>query len=551
MRRAEAAVRATRPIRRGYMGLKWVMLAVALTAACTPTTDPDGAGPREGSGDSTTVRVSQGSDLLSLDPYYKLESPSFSIQRNIFDPLTDFDENIKLEPALAESWELIEPTEWRFNLRRGVSFHEGQPFTAADAVFSLRRALDWPQSRVSSEIQTVDQVEAIDDYTLRITTRIPDAILPLRLASILILDRESVEPAIQEHGDAWLATHANGTGPYRVEEWRKDERCALVAHRQHWGGRPQVERLEFIPTSNDSTRMTAFQQGQYDIMVNVPPRFVETASAQRGFTIIKQPSLRLIYLGLDVGRDQTPGIEGSPPNPLKDSRVRRAMALAIDNRLIVQTIMGGNAAPADQLMPEGVVGHDPGITLSRPNRDAARQLLSEAGYGDGFKVRLDGPNDRYVNDAQIMQAVATQLAQVGIEVQVTAVPKARFFSMEEQAECSFFLIGWANTNGDGSHTFDHLLHTADPERNLGVANSSTNYSNPQLDELTEEASREFDPAERELLLQQAHRLAMEDLPHIPLHFQMDIYAVSDRLEWRPRRDTEVRGIDIRLRDPAQ
>lgn len=492
-----------------------------------------------------TLRISQGSDIISLDPYYKLESPSFSIQRNIFDPLTDTDAHNKLVPGLAESWRNVDPTHWEFKLRRGVTFHEGQPFTATDAVFSLRRAVEWPQSRLRSEIPTIKKVEAADPYTLRIETSAPDATLPLRLASILILNQASAEPAIRQHGDDWLATHANGTGPYRVKRWRKDEVCLLEASPNYWGEKPQVRSMAFIPTSNDASRMASLSRGEYDLMVNVPPRYAKMAERIKGLRLVKKPSLRLIYLGLDCGRDKSPGVPGSPPNPLKDLRVRQALAMAIDNRLIVAKIMGGNAVPADQLQPEGVTGYDPAIKLERPNYEKARKLLAEAGYPNGFQLRLDGTNDRYVNDSAILQAVANLLARIGVEVQVNALPKAIFFTQEERNECSFFLIGWANTNGDGAGTFDHLLHTLTPGGAYGVANNSTQYSNPELDKLSEAAAREFDPQKRNELLKQANRLAMRDLVHIPLHFQMDIYAVSDRIEWSPRMETQVRGVDVK------
>ena len=389
-------------------------------------------------GDEPSVRISQGTDLLSLDPYARLESPSFCIQRNIFEPLTDYDQNIDLQPCLAESWRYETPTSWLFELRKGVVFQEGQPFTAQDVVFSIRRALDWPLTRVSSEILSIDTVQKVDTHTVRITTHDPDAILPLRLAMILMLDRESTEPMIQEHGQAWLATHANGTGPYRVEDWTRDVQCVLRANETYRNGPPEVKRLEFVPMANDATRMAALERGNIDIMVHVPPRYANRIEAMPDHRLVRQPGMRLIYLGLDVGRDRSPGVPASPPNPLKDRRVRRAMALAIDNRLIVEKIMAGHAVPADQLFPEPVTGYDPTIEPVGTHLERARGLLAEAGYPQGFRIRLDGPNDRYVNDEQILQAVAAQLGRVGIQVMVNAQPKARFFSEEEQGRCSFF-----------------------------------------------------------------------------------------------------------------
>lgn len=526
---------------------RFLTLALLFCLAAVACSGGKGEGSAAGVRAPGVIRISQGSDLLSFDPYYMLESPSFNIQRNVFDPLVDYDAKIKVVPCLAEKWELKSPTVWEFKLRRGVRFQEGQPFTADDVVYSIRRARQWALSRVKSEIPTVKDVRAVDDYTVQIETSIPDAILPLRLASILILSRQSCEPNIKKFGEDWLATHANGTGPYRVKRWRKDEVCDLVANEKYWGQAPSVREMQFIPTSNDAARMAALIRGELDVMINVPPRYVKQAEKVKGYRIVKNPSLRLIYLGLDCGRDKTPGVASSPPSPLKDLRVRQAIAAGIDNRLIVRTIMKGNADPADQLMPEGVTGYDPSIRLKRPDRELARRLLAEAGYPKGFTVRLDGPNDRYVNDADILQAIAGLLARIGITVEVNATPKARFFSDEKQGNCSFFLIGWANTNGDGAGTFEHLLHTISPASSMGDSNTSTNYSNPQVDKLCERASGEFDPARRNALLQEANRLVVHDLPHIPLHFQMDIYAVSERVEWTPRRDTQVRGVDVRVR----
>jgi peptide/nickel transport system substrate-binding protein len=513
------------------------------------------AGPGDGSQTAATgaaagddaMRISQGSDLLSLDPYYKLESPTLSVQRNIFEPLTDYNgQTFELEPVLAESWKNTDATHWVFTLRHGVKFHEGQPFTAADVVFSMRRALEWANSRVASEIQTVKAVTAQDDFTVTVETAVPDAILPRRLASILILDKESAEPAIAKDGDAWLATHANGTGPYKLEKWSKDNPCILVANAGWWGPAPDVKRIIFDPTPVDTTRMAALKRGEFDLMLNVPPRYVGQAEALSNYRIVRQPGMRLIYLGLDCARDKSPGVPASPPSPLKDARVRRAMYLAIDNQLICKTIMGGNAEPTDQLFPAGVLGYLQDFRApARPNLEEAKRLLTEAGFAQGFKVRLDGPNDRYVNDAQIMQAVAAQLARVGIQVEVNARPKAQFFADEEKGNCSFFLIGWANTNGDGFGTFDHLLHTPDATRRLGVANTSVGYSSKQVDALCEQAAQEFDHAKRVALLEEAHRLALNDLPHIPLHIQSDIYAISSRLAYTPRRDNHIHCVDFK------
>ncbi len=520
-----------------------ILLISFLFAACS-------APPKEHPQTSSdTLVVSQGSDLLTLDPYFIIESPTFCIQRNIFDPLTDIDANLKLQPCLAENWEHDAQGAWTFRLRRGVTFQNGNPFDASDVVYSIRRALDWPSSRVKSEIRTIETVEAVGDLTVRVTTAQPDPILPLRLTSILMLDRETCEPAVAREGDDWLYAHANGTGPYQVQEWRKDQHCILKANERYWGGAPAVKRIKFIATAENAARLMLLQRGEIDILVNVPPRNLKTVEALSACRVERRPGLRLIYLGLDCGRDRSPAVPSSPPNPLHDKRVRRAIALGIDNRLIVEKIMGGNATPADQLEPEGVTGRIPGFTFERPNIERAKALLAEAGYPDGFTVRLDGPNDRYINDDQIETAVANQLARIGIKVEVNALPKAQYSGLENKGNCSFFLSGWSNTNGDGAPTFERLLHTPNEAGTVGGGNHSTNYSNPDVDRLADAAAAEFDPKARARDLEQAARIAMDDLPHIPLHFQMDLYAISDRIDWKPRRETQVRGIDVKWARP--
>ncbi len=491
------------------------------------------------------LRVSQGSDVLSMDPYAEFESPTICVLMNIYDTLTAMSPKMEVEPALAESWRNLDPTHWEFKLRKGVTFQNGKTFDAEDAKFSIRRALDWPKSRVRSEIPTIKDIAIPDPLTLMIETTVPDAILPTRLTSIMMLDKETTEAGLAEGGEPWLATHANGTGAYKVEQWLKDQFCLLAANDSHWRGAPTVKKIKFMAMNNPATRLTAFMNGELDMMSDVPVQDVERIAATPGYRVEKQPSLRLIYLGLDCGRDKSPGLPDSPPNPLKDLRVRKAIYHAIHEDLIIEKVMNGLASPASQLFPEGIVGYDPEIKRLPYDPERAKQLLTEAGFPNGFKVRLDSPNDRYVNDAKIVTAIAGQLARIGIEVTVNAIPKAQFFKEERAANCSFFLLGWTNGNGDGIGTFDHLLHTYDTAKNLGGANTSNAYSNLELDRISEASYGEFDPVKREEMLKQAVRIAMADLPQIPLHFQMDIYAVSEKVAWTPRRDTEIRGMEVK------
>jgi peptide/nickel transport system substrate-binding protein len=489
--------------------------------------------------------LSQRSDALTLDPYDENETPTFSVQSNIFDSLIETDADLEIVPSLAESWTQIDELTWDFHLRQGVTFHNGNPLTADDVVFSLDRAKNWVGSETQADIVTVSGVEAVDTHTVRITTEAPDPILLNRLFNVLIMDRETTEELVASHGDGHLVENPNGTGPYRLQEWSKDDHLTLVAFDDHWRGPPVIREVVFRPISNDASRLAALLAGGVHLITDVPVRDTERIEANPELDLLRRPSLRLIYLGLDCGRDQADGVPSSPPNPLRDRRVREAIYLAIDEQGIVDRVMNGFAVPAAQLVPPTVFGHDPSIERPPHDPERARELLAEAGYPDGFEVRLDAPNDRYVNDARIAQAIAGQLARVDIRVEVDARPKTIFFEDENQGRCSFFLIGWANSNGDASGTFEFLLHTPDPVRQVGGANDSTAYSNPELDRLIDEAARTVDRDAREELLHRAMRVAVEDLPHIPLHYQVDLYGMSRDLEWYPRQDRRLRAFEMK------
>ncbi|MBN1478211.1 ABC transporter substrate-binding protein [Candidatus Sumerlaeota bacterium] len=536
--------------------LTLAMLALATLVACgggespAPAPSPAPEGGEEAvappSAAPLALILSQRGDALTLDPYDENETPTFSILSNIFDAIVDFDPDLQIAPGLATSWERVDDLTWDFQLREGVAFHSGDAFTADDVVFSFDRAQHWEESEAVGDILTIASVEAIDEHTVRFHTHQPDPILLRRVAQILIMDKESTEQAIEEHGVTWLVEHPNGTGPYRFVEWIREDHLTLEAF-GGWRGTPTIERVIFRPISNDPTRLAALLAGDVHLITDVPVRDTDRIEGQPNLRLHRRPSLRLIYLGLDCGRDESPGLPDSPPNPLRDHRVREAIHLAIDEEAIVANTMNGFAEPAGQLVPPTVFGYNPAITRPAHNPERAMELLAEAGFPDGFRIRLDAPNNRYVNDHRIAQAIASQLARVGITVEVSARPKAIFFEDEELGECSMFLIGWSNSNGDVAGTFEFLLHTPDEARGLGSANSSNNYSNPELDALIEEAARTVDEGQRLEVLHRAMALVMEDLPQIPLHFQVDLYAAVSELDWTPRQDCRLRVMEMRWR----
>lgn len=475
--------------------------------------------------------VGRSSEPRSLDPYYHNETPTNSLNRNVHDGLVAFDSELNVVPALAGKWENPDNLTWIFHLRKGVNFHNGDPFTAEDVRFSIERCKTWEKSGFKATVSQVENVEVIDPYTVKITTKKPFGILPRKLAQVMILSKKFVK----SQGDDYLTTHENGTGPYAVKEWIKGDHLTLVANEKYWKGAPEIKKVIVRPLTNDPTRTAAILSGEVHIIDDLAVRDVARIKASQKVSLVSRPGLRLIYLQMDQDREHSPKIVSpTGKNPLMDASVRKAIYLGIDEEAIVKYIMNGFAFAASQFYPNAVFGYDK--TIKRPgyNPEKAKKLLTEAGYPDGFTITLDSPNDRYVNDEKIAQAVAASLSKIGIKVKVNAIPKATFFPMSDRRETSFFLIGWACGDGDASAFLDGIAHTHDKAKGYGRYNRGR-YSNSKVDRLIEAASATVNPNERLKNMIEAQRIALlEDQAFIPLHFQVDLYAKSNKINWKPR-----------------
>jgi peptide/nickel transport system substrate-binding protein len=473
------------------------------------------------------------SEPRSLDPYFHSETPTNSMNKNIYDCLVDFDSELNVMPALAEKWENPDNLTWVFHLRKGVSFHDGTPFTAEDVKFSIERCKNWEKSGFKATVGQVSTVEVIDEDTVKITTKEAFGILPRKLAQVMILSKKFVE----EHGEDYIADHANGTGPYKLKEWVKGDHLTLLANETYFRGAPRIKTVTLRPLTNDPTRTAALLSGEVHLIDDVPVRDVNRIKANETVEVATRPSLRLIYLQMDHDRAESPKIESpTGKNPLMDVRVRRAIHLGIDEEAIVKHVMNNAAVPASQFYPNAVFGYDDSIKRPAYNPEKAKALLKEAGYPDGFGITIDSPNDRYVNDEKIAQAIAASLARIGLKVKVNAIPKKTFFPMTDRRETSFFLIGWSCADGDASAFLDGIAHTYDKEKGYGRYNRGR-YSNPKVDALIEAASSTVNQDERLKNMQEAQRIALlQDQNIIPLHFQEDIYAKSKKLNWKPRAD---------------
>jgi len=489
-----------------------------------------------------TLKVGLASGALSMDPYAHNETATNSILSNIFDTLIAFDKDINTHPSLAVSWTNPSPTEWLMKLRKNVKFHNGSKFNADDVLFSFNRVKNWDKSGFKGKVSAIDKVEKIDEYTVKFTTAKPFPVFLRKLTYVNILDKETLEGK----SDQWIGLNPIGTGPYKLTSWSKGDHIKMDVNKDHWRGVAKFDKVLFRPLTNNATRVAAILSNEVHIINRVPVVDVNRVKSNDKLNFFVQPGLRLIYLQMDQDRDNSPFIKSHDgKNPLKDVRVRKAIYYGINEDAIVKYVMKGFAKPAAQLSPAAVFGHDASIKRAAYNPEKAKALLAEAGYPDGFEIQLDSPNNRYINDAQIAQAVASSLAKIGIKVKVNATPKSTFFKETGKLKTSFFLIGWASSDGDASSILDGCVHTHNSETGYGRYNRGR-YSNTKVDALIEESAGIMDPAKRLKVLQDAQKLAIvDDQNFIPLHYQVDIYASSKNVKFEPRTDSRIWAYDIK------
>ena len=498
-----------------------------------------------------TLTVAVGAPVTSLDPHYHQLSPNNAIAAMVFDRLINTDNLARGVPGLATEWRAVDATTWEFRLRPDVRFHNGNAFTAEDVAFTFQRVPNVPNSPSSFAIYTrpITAVEIVDPLTIRFRTSMPYPLVPLDMTNVAILDRETHERATTEDFNAVRA--AIGTGPWRVTGYRNGDRIEFERYDQYWGDRPAYQRVNYRMITNDAARTAALLAGDVDLIDQVPTSDLANLRRDQRITLSEVTGLRLIYLGLDFLRAQnenSPFItdsDGRPlgRNPLRDVRVRRALSMAIDRRAIVDRVMEGAAVPASQFIPEGVQGHVPDVRVPAFDPDGARRLLAEAGYPQGFRIQLNGPNDRYINDARIVQAVGQMWTRIGVRTTVEVQPWTTFVGRAGRQDFSAFLIGWGS-NPDGSHPLRNILATVTRERGWGPSNRGR-YSNAQLDALLEQSLTEMNEPRRQELVLQAQRIAAEDVGVIPLHIQTNIWAMRRGIQHTPRNDELTRAQDAR------
>lgn len=487
---------------------------------------------------AATFRWASDGDLRTLDPYAQRERFAQSFLANIYEPLVRRGAGLALEPALATSWAQVAPRVWRFTLRRDVRFHDGSPFTADDVVFSFARVQE-ATSHLGSAVASIKDARKIDDWTVDLVTSEPDPLVPEAIADWDIMSaawcnaNEANAPADLGRGPNFATDHADGTGPFMLQERGTTGRTVLVRNPAWWDTpRHDIDEAIFEPVADPEKRVSALAAGSLDMIYAVPPEAIERIGHTPGVHIVHGPSLRTIFLGFNQLPGPLPVSDVKTRNPFRDRRVRLAFARAIDESAIIAKVMRGMARPAGLLVGPGVNGFDPALdTRATYDPAAARKLLADAGYPAGFMTGLTCPTDRFVNDEAICQEIAAMLAKIGVKVRLTALPRADYFARLTglKPAVSVYLFGWASETDDALDTLINLAATRDPGTSAGAYNIG-GYTNPALDGVLARAAVEGDRAKRTALLGDALRLVRDDVAYVPLHQQAIVWAARDGVE---------------------
>lgn len=487
--------------------------------------------------------------ITTLDPHFHNLSPNNAMARHVFETLVRTDEAQRKHPGLAESWKALSDTEWEIRLRRGVKWHDGSDFTADDVIATFERVPKVPNSPASFAVfvRPISKIEALDSHTLRLETATPHPLLPSDLSSVLILPKAVAETAKTEDFNSGKAMI--GTGPFRFAEYVAGDRVAFTRNDSYWGTKPHWQKVDFRMISSAPARVAALLAGDVQMIENVPTADIPKLKSDARVGLSSAVSNRLIYLHMDSGREKgspfvtTAGGKPMEANPLRDPRVRRAISQMIDREAIASRIMEDQAVPAGQLLANQFFGTSEKLVPDRYDPDAAKKLLAEAGYPDGFGMTLHAPNNRYINDAAVAQAVAQFLSRNGIATKLETMPSNVFFSRATKLEFSFILAGWGAESGDTSSPLRALLGTWDPKAGMGAANRGR-FSDEGLDALIAKAVTTIDDTQRASMLAAASEKAIELMGIVPLHYEVSTWGTRKGLSYKARADQYTLAYDV-------
>ena len=491
---------------------------------------------------AANLTIGLSTDITSTDPHYHNLTPNNNIASHLYGYLIERNEKSQPMPGLAAEWRAIDPLTWEFMLRKGVKFHDGSDFTAADVVASIERVPKVPNSPspFTAYTKQITKIDVIDPYTIRIKTALPYPLMPSDLTQVAIINRKFANASTDDFNSGKAAI---GTGPYKLTKFAKGDRLEFARNDAWWGGKTPWENVTMRILAQDASRVAALLSGDVQVIENVPTADVGKLKGDKKLSIYRGISDRLMYVHMDSDRNVTPTVtdkDGKPldKNPLKDPRVRKALSMMINRPAIVEKVMEGEAIPAGQLVPDFLFGATKNLKVEPFNLEGGKKLLADAGYPDGFGLTLHATNNRYVNDAKIAQAIAQMWTRGGVSTKVVAMPSATFFPQATDLKFSVLLAGWSTGTGESSSSLKALLMTFNKDKGFGTANRGR-YSNTKVDALTEDALQIVDDIKREAYLQRATELVIADTGLIPMHFQISLWATRDGIVYVPRVDEQT------------
>jgi peptide/nickel transport system substrate-binding protein len=523
-----------------------------VSAAVVAATLAAGTAPAQGK----TLRWASQGDPQTADPYSQNEGLTNMFSESVHDTLVMRDNALKLVPGLATSWQQTSPTTWRFNLRRGVKFHDGAPFTADDVVFSFERA-SHPNSQLSQYAIPTGKPRKIDDYTVEFVQERPNPVTLEHVTTIYVMNqawavKNKVERPLDFKGkeETFASRNANGTGAWILVSREPGIKTVIRRNPDWWGlkegrGPGNVTEVIYTQVSADATRTAALLSGQIDFVLDPSPQDLARIEANKETKVVRGQENRIIFFGFDQQRDELLFSNVKGRNPFKDVRVRQAVYQAIDIETLRTRTMRGAAVPTGGATPSSLPS-SPEIEARLPfDPDRSKKLLAEAGYPNGFDVTLDCPNNRYVNDEEICIAVAAMLARAGINTKVATLPRVNYFPKLEKFETSFYMLGWGGAITDAQTTLDPVLHSKDDKTRKGFFNYGR-YNNPKLDALIDAAAQEPNPDKRRQLVWDALKEHKAQIHHVPLHRQMIPWAMRSNVTVVHRADNVLNMGSVRV-----
>ena len=498
-----------------------------------------------------TIGVRAGPE--SIDPHFTATGTHAEALKHVFDTLVWSGDDLGLEPRLAESWKAISDSTWEFKLRKGVKFHDGSDFTAADVKFSIERipAVSGPNPTMIY-VRRVKEVKIVDPYTVHVVTDGPAPTLPNDFIRLFIVSAKAAKDySTKETANEGFNTGkaAIGTGPYKFVSWTPKEQLVLDRFDGYWGEKEPWQRVLRKEISNDTARVAQLKAGQLDLIARVPSADVPTLEKDPKLTVVKIDTVYIFNMELDM-REKPPQItarDGSPlpQNPLRDPRVREAIDLAIDRPALADIAMEGMGKPVNQLVTPSIFGYNKSLPERKVDIARAKKLLADAGYPNGFKITFSFTSDRLPGDRQVGTSVAQMLASIGLDVQANAQPAAVFFPARTRGDFSMSMSGWGTLTGEAHYTLSSVAHSNDPARKFGAFNV-LGYVNPQMDKLIQDAAVELDVNKRRSFLEQANAIVATDRFRLPLVSVGSAWAMQKgKVTIKPRVDEDTLAMNIK------